>query len=381
MNMVRIGVVGMGGMGYAHCKNVTNLENARLTCVCDNEESVVKEKAQEFGVKAFTDYKEMITSGLCDAVIVAIPHWFHPDVSIYAFQNGLHVLSEKPIAVTVADADRMIKAAKEHRRIFSVMLQKRTESRFKKALELIHSGQLGEVTRTLCIDSWYRTQAYYDSNVWRATWKGEGAGVLINQAPHIIDIFMLLGGLPNKIEAKIRTRYHQIEVENEVQALLEYKNGACGYYYTATFEPQQGHYIEICGEKGKLTFSQQEIKFFRYSGCIPEHIVSAEDMWASLEVKEEKIDIEEGPHKPHLEIIRNFVSAILTGEKLISPGEEGIYSVEFGNACILSGMKHKPVTLPIDRQEYTELIEELKKNSKPKTHVRIQRATDPQYRK
>ncbi|HNS31733.1 MAG TPA: Gfo/Idh/MocA family oxidoreductase [bacterium] len=381
MKQVRTGVVGMGGMGYAHCKSVVALEQTQLTCVCDNEEAVVKEKAEEFGVTPFTDYRKMIQSGLCDAVIIAIPHWFHPDVSVCAFENGLHVLSEKPIAVTVADADRMIKSAQENKRIFSVMLQRRLEPNVSKAFEIVRSGQLGKVIRTLCVDSWYRTQAYYNSNVWRATWKGEGAGVLINQAPHMIDIFMVLGGIPERLEAKTRTRYHQIEVENEVQAILEYSNGACGYYYTSTFEPVQGHYIEICGERGKLVLNGSETRFYRYEKSIAEDIAAAEDMWASLKSEEEKSGAEPDAKKGHIEIIKNFACAIMNGEKLVSPGEEGLYSVEFCNACILSGMKKKPVSLPINREEYTVLIEELKRTSKPKTNVKIQRATDPKYRK
>ena len=381
MDRVRIGVVGMGGMGYAHCKSVSGLDNALLTCVCDNEESVVRERAAEFGVRPFTDYREMVGSGCCDAVIVAIPHWFHPDVSVCAFEKGLHVLSEKPMAVTVEDADRMIKAARDHKRVLSVMFQRRTEPVIRKAREIISTGQIGDIIRTLCVDSWYRTQAYYDSNVWRATWKGEGAGVLINQAPHMIDIFLMLGGMPCRVEARTRTRFHDIEVENEVQAVLEYGNGACGYYYTTTFEPVHGHYVEICGEKGKLTLHSGQLKFFRYQGGISRHIAESEDMWAEMEFKEEKLEIPPQTVQGHVSIIKNFISAILDGQEVVSPGEEGIHSVEFCNACILSGKKKKPVDLPIDRKEYTDLIEELKRNSQPKKNVRIQRATDPQYRK
>jgi len=380
MEPVKIGVVGMGGMGYAHCKSVAALNETKLTCVCDSEEQVVRERAREFGVEPFSDSEKMIKSGLCDAVIVAIPHWFHPEVSICAFENGLHVLSEKPISVTVGDADRMIKAAKDNDRVFSVMLQKRLEHHVRKAFEIVKSGQLGEVIRTLCVDSWYRSQAYYNSGVWRATWKGEGAGVLINQAPHIIDIFMVLGGMPEKVKAVTRTRFHDIEVEDEVQALLEYKNGACGYYYTSTFEPVEGPFIEICGEKGKLVMKGKELSFYRYENPVSDFTAAAEDMWASLKVEEEKPEFDSGAARGHIEIIRNFASAVASGEALLTPGEEGLYSVEFGNACTLSGQKNKPVELPLDRGEYDALMEELKKKSQPKKNVKVQRATDPKYR-
>jgi predicted dehydrogenase len=381
MRKIRVGVIGMGGMGYAHCKDVIALEQTELTCISSRDKEVVNKNAQEFGVKPFTDYKEMITSGLCDAVIIATPHWTHPEISVYAFENGLHVLAEKPIAVTVADADRMIKSAKDNNRVFSMMMQRRAEPRVKKALELVKKGYIGEIVRTLCIDSWFRTQAYYNSNIWRATWKGEGAGVLVNQAPHMVDIFLLLGGLPIEIETKTRTAYHDIEVENEVHALLEYKNGACGYYYVSTLEPIEGHHIEICGEKGKLVLDSQNLKFYKYEKSIPESIVSAEDMWETLKYEEVDISLDTDAMKGHIEVIRNFADSILNGEELITPGEEGLYSVEFYNACILSWKKNKSVKLPIDREEYNLLIDELVKTSKPKKNVKIQRATDPKYRK
>ncbi|MDD3726159.1 MAG: Gfo/Idh/MocA family oxidoreductase, partial [Candidatus Ratteibacteria bacterium] len=220
--VVKIGVIGVGGMGSAHCKMMKDIEEAELVFVCDIDKDVAESKGKEFNVPSFTDYKKAIKSKLADAVIIATPHWVHPEIAIYAFNNNLHVLSEKPIAVTVSDADRMIKAAKKNKKIFAVMYQRRTEPWVRKLRELIVEKRIiGEITRTLCIDPWYRAQAYYDSGTWRATWKGEGGGVLINQAPHTIDIFTTVAGLPVKVETKTRTRLHKIEVEDEVCAFLE----------------------------------------------------------------------------------------------------------------------------------------------------------------
>ncbi len=226
MDKVRIGVVGVGGMGYGHCKGVKEIDETILTCVCDGVQSLAESRSKEFDIPFFTDYNEMFASGLVDAVIVATPHWFHPDIAIAAFQKGLHVLSEKPIAVRVSDAERMIKASRKHKKVFAVMFQRRTEPVHRKALELIRSGAIGEIQRTLCLEPWYRAQAYYDSGTWRATWVGEGGGVLINQAPHGIDLFTMLGGMPSTVTAKTRTRLHKIEVEDEACAFLEYPNGA-----------------------------------------------------------------------------------------------------------------------------------------------------------
>ena len=176
MNKVRIGVIGVGGMGGGHCHRAKTLENenkqVQLACVCDIEEKVAKERAEKFGVKYFLDYKKLIDSGMCDAVVVATPHWVHPEISIYAFKKGLHVLCEKPIAVTASGAEKLLRAAKKSGKVFAVDFQRRLEGWTIKAKEIIESGEIGEISRTLCIDPWYRTQSYYDSGTWRATWAG-----------------------------------------------------------------------------------------------------------------------------------------------------------------------------------------------------------------
>lgn len=379
MEKVRIGVVGVGGMGYAHCKSVISLEETELTCVCDVDEEIAKKRAEEFNVKYFTDYKEMIKSGLCDAVIVATPHWFHPEIAVYAFKNGLSVLSEKPIAVTVSDADKMIKAAKESGKTFSVMYQRRTEPIFRKAREIVKSGILGELIKAVCIDPWYRSQAYYNSATWRATWKGEGGGVLINQAPHTIDLFTLLAGLPKRILAKCRTKLHDIEVEDEVSALLEYENGAWGYYYTSTCEPIGPFYLEVSGNNGKLIITGSELKLYKYEHGIKEFTKDAPNMWAGIKYKEEPVEIDKSLPSGHSVIIKNFARNILYGEPLIVKGEEGLNTIEFINACILSSKKNKPVEIPVNRNQYNRLMKQLIKSSKPKKIEKELRVTDPKF--
>ncbi|MCM8832613.1 MAG: Gfo/Idh/MocA family oxidoreductase [Candidatus Omnitrophica bacterium] len=381
MKKLRIGVIGVGGMGSAHCNSVKNLEETELVFVCDNDENVAKKKGEEHGVKYFTNYKEAIKSGLAEGVIIATPHWFHPEIAIFAFENGLHVLIEKPIAVRVSDADKMIEAAKNSGKIFTIMFQRRAEPLFRKATEIIKSGALGEIHKTVCIDPWYRTQAYYNSGGWRATWVGEGGGVLINQAPHTIDLFTFLGGLPKKVFAKTRTKMHDIEVEDEVSALLEYENGAWGYYYTSTCEPVGPLHMEFTGNKGKLVIRGNSLTFYSFEYPLDESIVKIENMWGSLRYTEEKIEITSNIQTGHAAIIRNFARAVLYGEKLIVNGQEGLNSVEFINACILSGKKEKPVEIPVDRKEYDQLMEQLKKSSKPKKVVKEERITDPSFTK
>lgn len=377
MDKVRIGVIGIGGMGYAHCKSAGSLEETELTCVCDVIEKVAREKGEEFGVDYFTDHGKLIAGGLCDAVIVATPHWFHPEISVSAMEKGLHVLSEKPIAVTVSDADKMVQAAEKNEKVFAVMHQRRTTAVVKKAIEIVDSGTLGAIQRTLFIDPCYRAQAYYDSGTWRATWGGEGGGVLINQAPHGIDIFTRLGGLPAKVEAETRTRLHKIEVEDESSAFLEYESGGWGYYYTTTCEAGGVSYMELAGDRGKMVLRGDDLRLWTFDQSLSEFTFKAEDMWASLKVNEEEIELPPDVEAGHGAVIRNFSRAILHGEPLVAPGEDGLKSVEFINAVILSGKKGKKVDLPVDRAEYDGLMEELKKSSKPKDAVKEQRVTDP----
>ena len=376
MQKVRMGVIGLGGMGQAHINKIKEIPEAELTAVSDVDSEITEKISQEYKVPGFTDYEKLLKSDLIDAVLIATPHYFHPEIGIKAMERGIHCLSEKPIAVSVAAADKFLQAAEGSGVVFAVMYQKRTLPEIRLAKNIIKSGRLGKIRRTSMIEPDYRTHAYYDTASWRATWKGEGGGVLINQAPHGIDLFLLLGGLPSRVIAKVRTRLHKIEVEDEACALLEYPNGAWGYYYTTTNEVLVGSYMEISGDKGKLLYQDGSLKFYSFKSSISEFTFSSKDMWANPEVVEEKLEVPQC-ESGHKEIIRNFCRSILFKEELIAPGEEGIWTVEFLNALILSGKKNKPVDIPVDREEYEELLERLKKTSQEKKIGKIKRVADP----
>ena len=382
MDRVRIGVVGVGGMGSSHARKLKEVPEAQLTCVCDIRPDVAEAVGKETGVPAFTDYRGLVDSGKADAVIVATPHWVHPDICVYAMERGLHALSEKPIAVTVSGADRMLKAAKRKKRVLAVMHQRRLEPVNRRLIELVtKEGVLGELRRTLCIDPWFRSQAYYNSAAWRATWAGEGGGVSINQAPHHIDLFMKLGGMPCSVKARSRARFHDIEVEDEVDALLEYPNGSWGYYYTTTCEGQSAGAatIEIVGELGKLRIYGDQVRLTRFEHPVVEHIRATPGMWASN--KELDVPLEVDHSKGwggHMDVVQDFCRVILAGGgQLQAPGAEGLMTVEFIDALIWSGRAGKAVKLPVSRKRYDTFIEELVKTSRAKTNVREQRVTDP----
>lgn len=386
MKKVKIGVIGLGGMGQAHILKIQEIPEAELTAVSDIDAEITKKTSEEHKIPGFTNYEKFLKSGLVNAVIIATPHYFHSEIGIAAMEEELHCLSEKPIAVSVSVADKFLEAAKKSGVVFAVDYELRTLPEIRLAREIVENGKLGEVRRTCMIEAKYRTQNYYDSAGWRATWRGEGGGVLINQAPHGIDLFLLLGGVPSKVIARTRTRLHRIEVEDEATALLEYPNGAWGYYYTSTNEAPVGIYMEISGDKGKLIYQDGSLerggslKFYSLKSSIPEFTFSSKEMWASPEVVEEKLELPQC-EIGHKEIVRNFCRAILFGEKLISPGEESIWTVEFINAAILSGKKNKPVDIPVDREEYEELLENLRRSSKAKKVEKEKRIIDPQHLK
>ena len=376
MDKVRCGIIGTGGMGMGHVNILPKIEEVELTCVSDVSPGAVNAAAEKAGVPGFSDPEKLLDSGLVDMVLIATPHYFHPTYAIEAFKRGIHVLSEKPISVTVSQADAMIAAAKQSGKKFGVMYQMRSVGRHRAARRLIEEGRLGEIYRTSLVMGWFRSQAYYDSGTWRATWTGEGGGVLINQAPHFLDLFTWLGGLPSKITGRVRTRLHDIEVEDEAFALLDYPNGATGYLYASTVEAPSTERVEICGDKGRLVLDGSSLRLWELDRPISDYSRNAENMWGSPSAKEVPVEYE-NTGGGHGDITRNFARAILQNEPLLAPGQEGLNAVEMINGIILSGKRGEPVSVPVDRAAYDALLEELKASSKEKSQVKEQRVTDP----
>jgi len=377
---LKVGVVGVGGMGSSHCASCQEIDELKLVAVSDVDPDRAREVGEQFKVPYFVNHQDMLAEGKVEGVIIATPHYFHPVIAIDAFRAGMHVMSEKPIAVRVGMAERMIQAAEESGKIFCVMFQMRTFPDVRKARELVQGGELGAVTRTMLVYPTYRSQAYYDSGDWRATWAGEGGGVIMNQSPHIMDVFTSLGGMPCRVTGKIKTLIHDIEVEDHAEAILEYPNGAMGYFYVSTCEMPPGITVEVVGDKAKLRLLDQELSFWRYKPPILEFTRTNEAMWSKPEV--EKVDFDLPPRGDgHRLILRNFARAVLFGEELISPGREGIQPLELANAIVLSSYKGEPVDVPIDRQEFHDLIEHLSSTSKYKQQTtRTTRETDPQFK-
>lgn len=378
MKKVRIGVVGVGGMGQGHCSYMERLGVGEMTAVCDVDEAVAKQVSEKYGVPYFLKHTKLLDSGLVEAVLIATPHYFHPPIAIDAFKRGIHVLSEKPIAVSVKAGRQMIRAAESSGCVFSVMYQMRAEPRNQAAKKLIESGQLGELVRVGMVMGWYRSQAYYDSGGWRATWPGEGGGVLVNQAPHGLDLFTWLAGSPKVLVGTTRTRLHRIEVEDEAWATMQFPNGAHGYLYAGVIEAPGTTRLEIVGDRGKLLFDDQGMRYWRLKSPISKFTWDNKEMWAAPPAEEVRLPQPEA-ETGHIAITRNFCEAVLKGKKLIAPGAEGIKSVELASAIILSSYRKKPVRFPVNAAEYEQLLKELVASSKGKRLVREQRVTDTAY--
>lgn len=391
---LRFGIIGTGGMGQGYCRILGSIPHARLAAVCDVNRTAAEEVGRTFGVPSFGDHRELIKSQTCDVVAIVTPHPLHCQPALDCMNAGLHVISEKPLAERVSAADRMVATAKKNGVVFAVMFQSRLEPAISKALDLVRSGQLGEIYRATLMVLEYRNQCYYNSGIWRATWKGEGGGVMMNQAPHMMDLFVQLCGLPSAVFGRTSTRMHDIEVEDQAEAMLKFPNGGVGYLYCSTCEAGPGQLIELFGEKGKLVLRDNELSFYHFYPGIRAHIQTCEDMWgkpnvfqvplnipqvhAAYEDCETALQVVPESQPGHAKVLINVVRHILFAEKLVTPGASGVGSLELANAVTLSSYEERWVKLPISRPKYDALLNRLQRESKfVKKAVKVQRTTDP----
>lgn len=378
--VLRLGVVGVGGMGYQHCRNIVrDVREARLACVCDADLPTARKAGAEFGVPAFGSYPELFGSGLCDAVLIATPHPLHPTIALEAFGAGLHVLSEKPLSERISTADAMVRAARRRRLVLGVMFQLRFHPACRKALELARSGALGRIYRATLIAPDYRSQAYYDAGRWRATWVGEGGGVLLNQSPHIVDFFVNLVGLPREVRGTVGARLHDIEVEDCAEAVLKLRGGGSGYLHVSTTEPGPAQMVEVYGDKGKLIYRDGVLKYYRFDPPVREFTRRNKDMWARPKCAEVPLELP-AETSGHTEVVRNFARHILFGEELLCDGQRALGQLELANAIILSGHTGKAVRLPLNRKAYDALLKKLCRASRYSAKKAAnQRITDPRF--
>ena len=362
---VRIGVIGIGNMGSAHCRTVCTTENAELTAVCDIDETKFGKLPEEAGdkVRKYTSPETFFAEAPVDAVIISVPHYDHVPLAMQALQAGKHILVEKPIAPAVGMARELIAEGKKYPHLVqSAMLQLRTMEAFLKIRELLAAGELGRLMRiNWIVTTWFRSQFYYDSGDWRASWRGEGGGVLLNQCPHQLDLLQWLFGLPSKVRATVAIgKYHDIEVEDEVNAFMEFPGGATGVFVTSSGEAPGTNRLEIAGTKGRLVYENKEIKFSRNEVPSDEFLRDSKDIFGVPKHEDVPLpEIKGITGARHFLLIRNFVNAILKGEELIALLHEAVNGLELGNAMLYSGLKNETVTLPLDSAAYARLLSDL----------------------
>jgi predicted dehydrogenase len=384
MKKIKIGVIGVGNMGSGHARMFTSGEcpEFELTAICDikpdraeqvaNEcEKRLSERGIEGKVARFTDAIEMLDSGLIEAVTVATPHYDHPTYVIAAIERGIHVVSEKPAGVYTKAVREMNAVADAHPEVcFAMMFNQRTDPLYIKMKEILDSGELGKMKRVnWIITNWYRPQKYYDSGAWRATWSGEGGGVLLNQCPHQLDLWQWLCGMPVKIDAHLHYgKWHDIEVEDDVTAYAEYANGATGVFITSTGDAPGSNRLEILCDGGKLLCENGRLIMWKNE--MPESVFTNQAPHSFAAPKNERIDLTpEGGAPQHVGVFNAFAAHLLRGEPLIAKGQEGINGLTISNAMHLSSWLGRPVELPFDEELYYEELKKRIATSRRKENV------------
>lgn len=361
MNNIKVGVVGIGNIGSAHANCIAKGEIAglELYAVCDIDGDKLIAFADKFDfVKTYEDYDELISDKNLDAVIIAVPHPLHSRFAIKALKNDLNVLLEKPIDISVSNAIELNKTAANSSKVFSIMFNQRTNPLFAKAKAIVKSGALGKLKRaSWTITNWYRTQHYYNSSDWRATWRGEGGGVLLNQAPHNLDILQWICGMPKTVVGFCNFgKYHNIEVEDEAALYFKYNNGATATFITSTGEYPGTNRLEIVGDLGKIVLEEESLKWWQLKESEREICFNSDKSIPPInyEYSEIKTEKNEWGHK---QLLQNFANAILLDEKLIAPGQEGINELMISNAAYLSKWcGNIEIDLPFNCKKFDKLL-------------------------
>jgi len=355
-------------MATVHMKHAAELDGVEISAVCDTSPKALLKATEAHHCPGFTDHKELLKSNTCNAALIATPHYAHTAIGIDALNAGKHILIEKPISVHKADCERLLAAHTDKNLVFAAMFNQRTDPYYIRLKQMIDNGELGGLVRvSWIITNWFRTDAYYAGGGWRATWAGEGGGVLLNQCPHQLDLMQWLFGMPTKVAGFCGIgKRHDIEVEDQVTAYLEYENGATGTFISSTGEAPGTNRLEVAGELGRVVIEDDKFTFIKNEVAAVEFLRTSEEAFAKP--KTETIDIPiDGHGGQHKEVLKNFIDAIQTGADLIAPAKEGIHSVELGNAMLYASLTSTPVQMPLDATAYEQRLKQLIVES---THVK-----------
>ena len=371
---IKFGIIGYGNMGSSHAKSIHDGKSPEIeiTAICDIKPQRLEAAKELFGdsVTYFTDAIEMLDSGLIDSCLVSVPHYDHPKYAIECFKRHIHVMVEKPAGVYTKQVKEMIEESKKTDSTFAMMFNQRTNCIYRKMRELVKSGEYGEIKRTnWIITNWYRPQAYYDSGDWRATWSGEGGGVLLNQCPHQLDLWQWICGMPVKLQAHLHYgKWHDIEVEDDVTAYVEYANGATGTFITTTGDNPGTNRFEITLDRAKIVAEGEKLYIWELPIPTSEFTKTATTPFASQKAEFREVETD-GENLQHSGVRNAFAAHILRGEPLVAGGEEGINGLTISNAMHLSSWLGKMVDIPFDAELYYKELMKRVATSRRKTNV------------
>ena len=384
MTKVRLGIIGVGNMGSAHAANILAGKGPEIELTAGADRGVARRQwAKDTlpeGTAIFEEGSDLIQSGLCDAVHICTPHYQHPTLAMEAFAAGLHVMCEKPAGVYTKAVREMNEAAEKSGKVFAMMFNQRTNCVYRKMHEMVHSGQLGELKRVnWIITDWYRTQIYYDSGDWRATWDGEGGGVLLNQCPHQLDLLQWICGLPKTVQAFCQEgKWHDIEVEDDVTAYLQFANGATGVFVTTTGDAPGTNRFEVTGTLGKLVCENDKLTFWKLAQDEREFCRTATEGFAQPQCQQVEVETD-GENLQHVGVLNAFAGKILHGTPLVAEGTEGLGGLTLSNAMHLSSWLGRAVDIPFDEELFLSELNKRRATSRKKESKDITFSTEGTY--
>ena len=377
MEKIKLGIIGIGNMGSGHAGNIKKgrCPEIDLVAIADNNPKRLdwaKQQNYAENITYFNTAEDMLDSGIINACIVAVPHYDHTKYAIECMKRGIHVMVEKPAGVYTKQVREMNAEAEKHPVVvFGMMFNQRTNCVYRKLRELVRSGDYGEIRRTnWIITDWYRPQCYYDSGDWRATWSGEGGGVLLNQCPHQLDLWQWICGMPVKVEAHLHFgKWHDIEVEDDVTTYVEYANGATGVFITTTGDAHGTNRFEIQMDRAKFVVENNKLVMTEYAMTEQEFSKTNTQPFATVNSITREVETD-GENPQHIGVLNAWANAILHGGKLVAEGKEGINGLTLSNAMHLSAFLGKEVEIPFDEELYYNELMKRVATSKRKVGVK-----------
>ena len=351
---VRFAVVGFGSIGRTHFRTIsgTAVPDGLVTALVTRQSDGLPD-----GIEVFRDVDTLLDAGVADVVVVATPTMDHEETSRKVLTTGCHLVVEKPMAMTVLGARRIIDA-RPSEAVAAVMLNQRYHGTYRRIREIVKGGLLGRIHRfSWIMTAWYRPNAYFAVSSWRGTWPGEGGGALLNQGIHNLDILQWILGLPASVYARAGFgKFHSIDVEDEVTALFEYDDGLSGVLVVSTGEAPGTNRFEIVGDRGTLVFEADTIRLAMTDRNVSEHRATSRDLFESPNFTEQR-EVPAATANQHAEVFNDVVGAVSEGRPVATPLEDGVASIELANAILVSAWEDRRVDLPVDAVAYHEALE------------------------